>query len=158
MGAFATTVQEFIRDEMSIKHPSAEWETEYNIAGTPIDIAGRDAGSLYLIELEWRRADPADNAAKLFRHLHTEDIESENVVVFQIFTNYYDLSRGGVSTKRKNAEFIGNLAAETLSEVTYEPVEFELEPPKRGGERPQSWEDIATEVVHTLSKQIEATG
>lgn len=158
MGAFATTVQEHIRDRMSENHPSAKWETEYSVAGTPVDVAGRVASNLYMIELEWRRADPADNAAKLFRHLHAGDIDVANVVVFQIFTEHYELSRGGISTKRKNAEFVGKLAAKGLDGVTYEPVEFGMEPPKRDSEWPPSWEAAANEVVRTLSGKIEKTG
>lgn len=154
MGTFATSVQEYIRDRMLETHPSGDWKTEYSIAGTPVDIIGEDTSSLYLMELEWRRADPADNAAKLFRHLHTGNIEAANVVVFQIFTEYYDLSRGGISTKRKNAEFVGKLAAESLDGVAYEPVEFGIEPPKQGGEWPPSWEATADEVVDRVSEKL----
>lgn len=156
MGAFATAVQEYICNRMLEEHPSGDWKTEHSIDGTPVDIAGGDASNLYLMELEWRRADPADNAAKLFRHLHTGNIEADNVVVFQIFTEYYELSRGGISTKRKNAEFVGKLAAEGLDRVAYNPIEFGIEPPKRGGEWPPSWETAADDVVHTLSEKIEA--
>jgi hypothetical protein len=69
MGEFASTVQEFLRDELATARPTLEWHTEYRIAGTPVDIAGVGAEELTLVELEWRRADPADNTAKLFRHL-----------------------------------------------------------------------------------------
>jgi|GEM_PF-417577 hypothetical protein len=66
MGAFATTVQEYLCESLATAVPAVGWETEYRIAGTPVDVAGVGDSQWYLIELEWRRADPADNAAKLF--------------------------------------------------------------------------------------------
>jgi len=150
VGEFATTVQSYLRDALAERRLSATWHTEYRIAGTPVDIAGIGEERLHLVELEWRRADPADNAAKLFRHLDAGEIDAERVAVFQVFTGYYDLQRGGVSSKRKNAEFVGEIAAETVDRLSYTPVEFALDPPKRGGEWPADWETAADAVAATL--------
>jgi hypothetical protein len=59
----------YLRDALAKRRPAFDWETEYHIAGTPVDVGGASPTHLVVIELEWRRADPADNTAPLFRHL-----------------------------------------------------------------------------------------
>lgn len=76
MGEFADTVQHYLCDSLSAQYNSFNWQTEFNIAGTPVDVAGEAREKLCLIELEWRRADPADNTAKLFRHLESGEVEA----------------------------------------------------------------------------------
>lgn len=161
MGRFATTVQEYLHNQLADQHPAFDWETEHTIAGTPVDVSGKCGSKLYLLELEWRRADPADNAAKLFRHLDSGIVDGNDVDVFQVFTDYYNLSNGGVSSKRENSEFVGNVAADTIDSLSYTPIDFKLDPPKRDVERPDGWEAIADDVVTTISRQIadeESTG
>lgn len=150
MGEFATAVQNYLSTQLGERSPEFEWETEYTVAGTPIDIAGHSNGELILIELEWRRADPADNMAKLFRHLDSGQLDVQEITVFQVFTNYYDLARGDVSSKRKNAEFVGQVAASTFPGLTYHPIGFDFDPPKRGEEWPSGWESIADEMIADL--------
>ena len=158
MGAFATTVQAYLRESLAAVAPAVDWETEYRIAGTPVDVAGVGETQLYLLELEWRRADPADNAAKLFRHLDSGEITAESVTVFHLFTNYYDLARGGVSSKRENAEFVGRTAAASVDRLSYSPVDLDIDPPKRGGEWPDTWQEVVDDTVATLRKQSETSG
>jgi len=158
MGAFATAVQDYLCKSLAASVPAVDWETEYRIAGTPVDVAGVGDSQLYLIELEWRRADPADNAAKLFRHLDSGEIAAEAVTVFQLFTNYYDLRRGGVSSKRKNAEFVGRMAAASVGRLSYAAVDIDIDPPKRGGEWPDTWQEVVDDTVATLRKQSETSG
>lgn len=159
MGAFAEEVQTILCEGLAKQQPQLEWETEYRVSGTPVDVAGKNNVATVLIELEWRRADPADNTAKLFRHLSNERIEAQEILVVQVFTNHYELSDGGFSSKRKNAEFVGETAADHFTNLIYEPITLDLDPPKRGGERPAEWRDAvsttATEVdglVHHLTK------
>ena len=154
MGEFAGAVQEYLHKSLSEKHSSIDWHTEYDIGGTPVDLAGEALDHVYLIELEWRRADPADNAAKIFRHLNTNSIEVTQVTVLQVFTQYYDLKRGGVNSKRKNAEFVGSVAADTYEELSYTPILFPLDPPKRGAEWPSDWQDITDTVVSDISHSM----
>lgn len=156
MGSFATDVQEYLQDQLSTQHPEIDWDSEHRIAGTPVDVAGATDSRLYLIELEWRRADPADNAAKLFRHLDEGTIHRKHVVVFQLFTEYYELTDGDDSSKRKNAEFVGRIAADTIDSLTYQPLEFNLDPPKRGEERPPDWETAASECGSRISERVSA--
>lgn len=155
MGKFAKTVQNYICSSLDKHYSTGRWDTEFRISGTPVDISGRINDHLYLVELEWRRADPADNAAKIFRHLDTDNVEAEQITVFQIFTNYYELSRGGVSSKRKNAEFVGEIAARTLEKLSYAPINFHLDPPKRGQEWPDTWKATADNTIATLCDEIE---
>lgn len=154
MGEFAEVVQEYLHESLSQKHPSIDWDTEYDISGTPVDLPGKALGHIYLIELEWRRADPADNAAKIFRHLDTNTIEATQVTVLQVFTQFYNLKRGGVKSKRKNAEFVGSVAADTYEELSYTAITFHLDPPKRSAEWPNDWQDIADTSVSTIADSV----
>lgn len=152
MGELATTVQERLRESLAERLSGLDWETEYRIAGTPVDVAGVGDSRRLLIELEWRRADPADNAAKLFRHLDEGAITADRVLVCQVFTSYYDLSSGGVSSKRKNATFVGRVAAETLDSFSYQPAELAIDPPKRGGELPDDWQGAVAETASRIEQ------
>ena len=154
MGEFATTVQDHLQAALDRRCPSVTWQTETPVAGTRVDIAGDGDTERYLVELEWRRADPADNTAKLFRHLEDGEFDRGRVAVFQVFTGYYDLQRGGVSSKRQNAEFVGRVAAETVDRLSYTPVEFDVDPPKRGGALPEDWETAADTVADKLRDSI----
>jgi len=148
VGENADRVQQRLRDALSEKI-EARWRTEYDVSGTPVDVAGIDDGRLVLIELEWRRADPADNTAKVFRHASEESgVDDErDTRVFQVFTRYYQLADGGVSSKRKNAEFVGEVAAESLEGFGYVALTLGFEPPKRGGGMPEGWRSKVDEVA-----------
>jgi len=61
------------------------------------------------------------------------------VTAFQLFTNYYDLARCGVSSKRENADFVGRMAAATVDRLRDTSADTGIEPPKRGGEWPETW-------------------
>jgi hypothetical protein len=151
MGEFARDVQEYLRDCLEAEHSRFEWTIEHYIAGTPVDLFGEDDASLVCVELEWRRADPADNTAKLFRHLSDGTLPTDRVIVCQVFSGYYDLSSGGVSSKRLNAEFVGRVASETLSGLSYHPTEFAMIPPKRGADRPDDWQTVADETASEVA-------
>ncbi|MFC5971275.1 hypothetical protein ACFPYI_08040 [Halomarina salina] len=142
MGRFASDVQVLLRDRLASRAPDFDWTTEYRVGRTPVDVGGESADHLVLVELEWRRADPADNTAKLFRHLSDGTLAVERVTVCQLFTEHYDLASGGVSSKRENAEFVGRTAAETLDGFAFHALTLPLDPPKRGGERPSDWRAI----------------
>ena len=144
-------------EALSEAHPDLTWRTEYRIGKTPVDIAGVDDGLLVLVELEWRRADPADNAGKLFRHLNASTQLPNSVLFAQVFSGYYDLTRGGVSAKRKNAEFVGKMAARSVESLRYCPISLPLDPPKRGGPRPENWEQSVETVLRSLRSEIDST-
>lgn len=128
VGRFALAVAKRLRDRFAEARPDAEWATEYRLGTTPVDVAGRLDACLVLVELEWRRADPANNTAKPFRHAVEESIEADRVVVFLVFTRYYDLASGGVSSKRLNAEFVGQTAADTIDGLSYRPLTIVIDP------------------------------
>jgi len=152
VGEFATRVQRDLCERLAAASPAYDWETEVHVGNTPVDVVGRDSRTVVLVELEWRRADPADNAAKLFRHLSAGTLDADRIVVCQLFTEYYDLATGGVSAKRKNAEFVGRVAAEALGGLTYRAVDLPLNPPKRGGDLPADWQQpVATAVEEIVS-------
>jgi hypothetical protein len=155
VGAFAEAFQERIREVLEEHHPAYEWATEHRIEGTPVDVAGEHEGHLVVVELEWRRADPADNAAKLFRHLAGGALDDhDRVDVVQAFTGYYDLQSGGVSTKRSNAEFVGETAAGAFGRMSYRAVAVGLTPPKRGGEWPDGWAAIAAAAAAEIAQVV----
>ena len=154
MGENAERVQTYLSERLSESVPEADWETEYRVGSTPVDVAGKTEDELALVELEWRRADPADNAAKLFRHASSESDDVGDVRVFQVFTRYYELSDGGVSSKRKNAEFVGATAAESLDGFEYAALTLDFVPPKRGGGIPEGWRDEVEAVVEKIDTRV----
>lgn len=162
MGEFADDVVVRLKNRLERETTSHDWQTEYRISGTPVDLAGISTDSHVLIELEWRRADPADNTAKIFRHLCDSSSVTDSITVFQLFTNYYDLASTGVSSKRKNAEFVGSVASESLNKLKYVPIGFEIEPPKAGERRPPKWEEttdsVATEISNIINRSASQLG
>lgn len=144
----------YLTERLSESAPHADWETEHPVGDTPVDVAGKSTEKLVLVELEWRRADPADNTAKIFRHASGERDEKRDVRVFQVFTRYYDLARGGVSSKRKNAEFVGEAAAKTLEGFGYAALTLGVVPPKRGGELPEGWRSEAEGVTEDIAEKL----
>lgn len=154
MGEFATAVQERLRERLAAERPGYDWTVEARIAGTPVDVVGRSDAAVVLVELEWRRADPADNAAKLFRHLAEGNLEADRVVVFQLFTAYYDLASGDVSAKRRNAEFVGAVAAERLDALAYRPLELTVDPPMRGEDAPAGWEAAVEDAADAIAGEL----
>jgi hypothetical protein len=154
VGAFATDVTQRLRDRLADARPAFEWKREYRLGTTPADIGGNAAGRLVLVELEWRRADPADNTAKLFRHAVEGSIDADRIVLFQVFTRYYDLTDSGVSSKRLNAEFVGRVAADAIEGLSYRPLPIDVDPPKRGGERPAGWREATDTVVETIDARL----
>ncbi|MFC7044261.1 hypothetical protein ACFQH6_01550 [Halobacteriaceae archaeon GCM10025711] len=154
MGRFAGDVQAALRTALADRLPELDWRVEHDVAGTPVDVTGVGDDLLVLVELEWRRADPADNTAKLFRHLDAGRLDAPRVVVCQLFTGYYDLAAGGVSSKRLNAEFVGRVADDALDRVEYHPVEFGLTPPKRGGDRPDGWKGTAATAADAVARLV----
>ena len=154
MGSFATAVQSRLRERLAALRPRFDWEIEHHVAATPVDVAGRADSHVALVELEWRRADPADNTAKLFRHLDEEALAADVVDVFQLFTGYYDLTSGGVSSKRLNAEFVGRVGTQALDSFRYRAVDFALDPPQRGGERPKDWEGVTDATAREIAEYL----
>lgn len=151
MGEFAADVGDRLRDSLAAAFPEREWRTEHYVGGTPVDVASPGDPTV-LVELEWRRADPSDNTAKLFRHLWNEEIGA--AVVCQVFTRYYELRSGEPNSKRRNAEFVGRRVARSFDRVRYHAVEFDLNPPKRGGERPDRWRDVADETAAEIATLV----
>jgi hypothetical protein len=152
VGELARRVQERFRDRLAAARPELDWTVEYSIAGTRVDVGGV-GGPTVLVELEWRRADPADNTAKLFRHI-AEGQLPERVVVAQVFTEKYDLVSGGVNSRRKNAEFVGRVAADTFDRLSYAPVDLAIDPPKRGETLPDDWRESVGETATTIADLV----
>ena len=155
VGAFATDVETRLVERLADARPAIDWGTEYRLETTPVDVGGCRANRLVVVELEWRRADPADNTAKLFRHAVGKSTDADRLVVFQVFTRYYDLVSGDISSKRKNAEFVGETAAELLEHLTYHPIDFEIDPPKSGEDRPPQWKDVTDSTAEKLASIID---
>jgi hypothetical protein len=150
MGDHAARVQGRLRERLAASRPGLVWETEHDVGGTPVDVAGVSDEVLVLVELEWRRADPVDNTATLFRHLAEGALAgpaSRTVVVVQLFTAYYDLARGGVSSKRRNAEFVGARLAASFPHVSYHGVSLPLAPPRADGTLPDGWRASVDDAV-----------
>jgi len=183
MGEHARRVADRLREGLAAAHPGFDWTTEYGVGRTAVDVGGVREDStavgaigreLRLVELEWRRADPSNNAAKLFRALvegtdgtgraagepvdgSSVDstgtdlaLDADRVVVVQLFTDYYDLSTGGYSTKRLTAEFVGERVARTVDRADYRAVTLPIDPPKRGGELSDGWREAVDGTAREL--------
>lgn len=154
MGEDADRVAAALCDRLAKTRPRLDWDTEVRVGGTPVDVVGRGDGTAVLVELEWRRADPSDNAAKLFRHLDAGELDADRVVVVQLFTRYYDLTSGGVSAKRRNAAFVGERAAATHDRLAYHPLTLDLDPPKRGDDPPHGWRGAVDEAAEAIADLV----
>jgi hypothetical protein len=155
VGEFADDVRDRLRDALAERQPSLDWETEHYLRRTPVDVAGtsEDEDRFVAVELEWRRADPVNNTAKLFYYAEDGAIEQDEIVVCQLFSGYYDLDSGGVSSKREVAEFVGETAAESVECVSFHPLRLAVDPPKKGGDKPEGWQvktDEAAEKIASL--------
>lgn len=167
MGEFARTVQTAVRDGLAAATAGFEWHEEYDVDGTPVDVVGVPADSegehaLVAVELEVRRADPANNTVTLLRALDAGALDRyDRVVVCQVFSAYYDLVNGGVSTKRENATFVGRLAERADDRVAFHAVDLPVNPPKRGDDPPAGWErgvdDAVAAVASALADAVDAT-
>jgi hypothetical protein len=161
VGEFARTLQTAIRDGLVAARDEFEWREEYGVGGTPVDVVGTPAGdsvegALVAVELEVRRADPANNTVTLLRALDAGALDRYGrVVVCQVFSAYYDLASGGVSTKRENATFVGRLAADAHEHVSYHAVDLPVAPPKRGGDPPADWEAAVDDAVSTIERRVD---
>jgi len=153
VGAFADAAADRLRDALAARLQSHAWTTERYVGRTPVDVAG-EGDPVLLVELEWRRADPANNTVKLFRHLADGEFDGRAVRLVQLFTRYYGLQSGGVSSKRENAEFVGERVATTVEGVSYVPLTLDLDPPTRGGERPADWETAIAQVADRIETSL----
>lgn len=154
MGAFTRAVQTELRETLADERPRYAWHEEYPVGGTPVDVAGVAEDTLVAVELEMRRADPANNTVTLLRAVEDGALDGfAQIAVVQVFSSYYDLASGGVSTKRENAEFVGDLAARAVDRVTYDAVTLDLVPPKRGADPPEGWERVVRETARTVARR-----
>ena len=74
MGSDAEGVTAALAESLAERRPDFTWNTEHYVGQTPVDVVGAGPGHVF-IESEWRRADPANNTVKLFRHLSESDID-----------------------------------------------------------------------------------
>jgi hypothetical protein len=49
-----------------------------------------------------------------------------------------------------NAEFVGQVAAESADSLSYNALSFDLDPPKRGADWPDDWKSVASETVEAM--------
>ncbi|WP_435180742.1 hypothetical protein [Halorussus sp. AFM4] len=155
MGEFADDVRDRLRDALAERRPSLDWTTEYTIRRTPVDVVGASDRRFVAVELEWRRADPVNNTAKLFYYADEGEMDRyDEVVVCQLFSGYYDLASGGTSSKREVAEFVGETAAASVERVSFHPLRLPIDPPKRGGERPDDWRARTDETAEAVASLL----
>lgn len=155
MGEFADEVRDRLRDALAERRPSLDWEVEHYVRRTPVDVVGASDDRFVAVELEWRRADPVNNTAKLFYYADEGDVDGyDEILVCQLFSGYYDLASGSVSSKRAVAEFVGETAAESVERVRFHPLRLPIDPPKRGGERPEGWRARADETAAEIASLL----
>jgi hypothetical protein len=154
VGQFADAATERLRTRLATRLGGG-WATETTVAGTSVDLLGRVEGRVVAVELEWRRADPVNNTAKLFRHLVSGELDADAVHVVQLLTQYYDLQSGGVRSKRANAEFVGRVAVRAVDRLSYDECTVDVDPPKRGGDRPPEWTEAVDAAVEEVAERVD---
>lgn len=156
MGRAVEQVAEGLRDRLAARLDRFHWTTEYLVGRTPVDVAGegREADHLVLVELEWRRADPANNPVKLYRHVVEGTVTAEQVTLIQAFSGYYDLADGGVSSKRLNAEFAGTRLSRTVAGATYLSTSLPLSPRRGAADPPDGWREAVATVADTVATEL----
>ncbi|GAA0264944.1 hypothetical protein [Halobacterium noricense] len=156
MGEFTDAVHARLRAALAARDPDREWTTEWYVRRTPVDVAGvpdSAAAPLVLVEVEMRRADPANNPVKLARHAADGALDRP-VVLVHLFSDYYALTDGGHSSKRENAEFVGGLAADALDGFDYHAVDLALAPPVRGDDPPGDWRDAVERAADRITGRV----
>jgi len=155
VGEFTDAVHARLRDALAARDPGREWTTEWYVQRTPVDVAGvPDADApLVLVEVEMRRADPANNPVKLARHA-ADGAFDRPVALVHLFSDYYALADGGHSSKRENAEFVGGLASDALDGFDYHAVDLALAPPVRGDDPPADWEDAVENAADRVTDRV----
>jgi hypothetical protein len=158
MGEHASQVQSVLRERLAESCPTFDRRAEYDLGGTPVDVAGVSDATLVFVELEWRRADPVDNTATLFRNFAASAdgsvLSTARTVVVQLFTASYDLARDGVSSKRKNAEFVGNRIVASFPHASYHGVTLPLSPPRADGDLPDDWRDAVETAAEYVAECV----
>lgn len=154
MSRFADAVNERVRERLASVRSGYDWRTEVRVGRTPVDVLGETADRTVLVEFESRRADPAANAVKLFRHYEEGTLDEPSAVLFHVFSSYYDLASGGVSSKRLDAEFVDRIAADALDGLDYHPVRFDLVPPKGDADPPTGRRDVADETADRIDARL----
>lgn len=156
MGEFTDAVHAHLRDALAAHHPHREWTTEWYVRRTPVDVAGIPESAdepLVLVEVEMRRADPANNPVKLSRHA-AEGAFDASVTLVQLFSDYYALANGTASSKRENAEFVGELAGDALADFDYHAADLPLAPPVRGDDPPEGWQDSVADAADGVTERV----
>ncbi|WP_232686976.1 hypothetical protein [Halobacterium zhouii] len=155
MGEFTDDVHAALRDALASHDTARDWRTEWYADRTPVDVAGvpGDDSPLVFVEVEMRRADPANNPVKLARHAADGEFDAP-VLLVQVFSGYYDLDSGGVSSKRENATFVGCLAEESVDGFDYHAVDLRFTPPKRGRREPENWRDAVEDVAGEIAELL----
>ncbi|GGN11900.1 hypothetical protein GCM10009021_09880 [Halarchaeum nitratireducens] len=153
---FTDRVHARLRDGLAARHPARSWETEWYARRTPVDVAGvpdNAAASLLLVEVEMRRADPVNNPVKLARYAHEGDFDRD-VRLVHLFSDYYALDSGGVSSKRENAAFVGALASDHLDGFAYDALTLDVAPPTHGATPDGAWLTAVDEAAAAIGSLL----
>ncbi|MGB9986847.1 hypothetical protein [Salarchaeum japonicum] len=152
MAAFTDAVHDALRDALAERLPGFEWTTEERVRRTSVDVTGERADRRVFVEVEMRRADPANNPVKLARYADAGDFDCP-VFLVQAFSDYYELDSGGVSSKRKNAMFVGRLADDHISGFSYRALDLSLTPPKHG-DYAEDWRPAVDALAAELAELV----
>ncbi|QDX40096.1 hypothetical protein [Salarchaeum sp. JOR-1] len=152
MAAFTDAVHDALADALAERLPGFDWTTEERVRRTPVDVAGETADRRVFVEVEMRRADPANNPVKLARYADAGDFDRP-VFLVQAFSDYYALDTGGVSSKRANAEFVGALADDHVPGFAYRALDLPLAPPKHG-EYAEEWRPAVDALADELVELV----
>ena len=151
-------------------HIKSEMPLSSNRIRVAVDLEIMNPRKIFLVEYEIHRADPSNNIAKIAYWMQNEK-PKQDVTVIQFFSPHYDLRKGGKSSKRVLAEYLGQelikkcldgsyilISPENLTrksfDDTYESFQKEKTPTK---ESITKLNILVEEIVNTISEIIKNT-
>jgi len=115
-----------------------KWESQIspNFWHGRFDLFGQYENKVYIIELEFKREDPATNIIKVFRAVdeNLQILNKTKICFIHIFSDFFNLKK----EKRINAEFVGKKMSKEFNNLEYISMDFNAVPPVRGASFPSN--------------------
>lgn len=138
--------------------PYIKWESQISPSfwHGRFDLFGQYENQIYIIELEFKRQDPAINVIKVFRAVdeNKRSLKGKEIFFIHVFSECYS-SKGA---KRKNAEFTGEKMSMAFRNLEYVSIDFNLAPPKEGDSFPSNTDIAIKGLVVKIEKLIKNLG
>jgi len=134
--------------------PYIKWESQIspNFWHGRFDLFGQYENNIYIIELEFKREDPAINVIKVYRAVDEklQILDKTKVYFIHIFSDFFNFNK----EKRINAEFVGKKMSKEFSYLEYISIDFNVAPPVRGDSFPSNTDIAIKNLTIEIKKLI----